>query len=272
MTSPWKKIIARSKAYEEVVEACRYILYKDAVAADARAYLDSRLPRTTQAKYQFGFFPSNTDLQQLYSLGISKSILDKLLLTYPKYAAGSKKTHCHFNNHNLIMPFRDMYGNIISLLGRTLVSDEKQKELGLQKYKYTINAKKELYVFGLNYSKEHIIKKNTVICVEGQFDHIALNEVGIYNSVAFGWANMSKYQFFNINRFTSNFILLLDNDDAGIKARKKIKAVYGDKANIIHAYVPKEYKDIDECLRKDKDKNLIIKWISNIPTNKERDG
>lgn len=256
------KISERSKIFEEIVEACQYILDKDSIAKDARLYLDNRLSKDAQKKYQFGYFPQDNSLQQLYSLGIKKEILEKLYLLYPKYVSGTKINHGHFNNHNLIMPFRDSYGNIISLLGRTLLSEEAQNNQNLQKYKYTINAKKDLYVYGLHNARKHIIKKNYVICVEGQFDYIACAEAGIHNCCALGWANMGKYQFFAINRYTNNFLILTDNDDAGKKARVKIKDAYAKYANIKNAYIPNEYKDIDECLRKDPNKNDIIKWLN----------
>lgn len=254
-----KKIQDRSKVFEEIIEACQYILNKDDIAINARTYLNSRLTSDAQNKYQFGYFPQDNHLQQLYSLGIKKDILEKLYLLYPKYVSGIKINHGHFHNHNLIMPFRDPYGNIISLLGRTLSNDD-----SVQKYKYTINAKKDLYVFGLNNSRKHIIKKNLVICVEGQFDYIACNEAGIHNCIAFGWANMSKYQFFALNRYTNNFLLLMDNDDAGKKARIKIKDMYSKYANIKNVYVPNDYKDIDECLRNDNSKDDIVKWLKGI--------
>lgn len=254
-----KKIQDRSKVFEEIIEACQYILNKDDIAVNARTYLNSRLTSDAQNKYQFGYFPQDNHLQQLYSLGIKKDILEKLYLLYPKYVSGIKINHGHFHNHNLIMPFRDPYGNIISLLGRTLSNDD-----SVQKYKYTINAKKDLYVFGLNNSRKHIIKKNLVICVEGQFDYIACNEAGIHNCIAFGWANMSKYQFFALNRYTNNFLLLMDNDDAGKKARIKIKDMYSKYVNIKNVYVPNDYKDIDECLRNDNSKDDIVKWLKGI--------
>jgi len=143
------------------------------------------------------------------------------------------------------MPFRDEHGRIVSLLGRT-ISTEK----AIQKYKYTLGAHKEMFVFGLNKAKESIIKKNYAICVEGQFDCITCQSKGINNTVALGWANCSRYQFFQLRRCTNNLVLLLDNDDAGEKARHKIKARYGAFCNITSIKPPSDFKDIDEFLRK----------------------
>ena len=73
-------------------------------------------------------------------------------------------------------------------------------------------------------------------------------EGGIKNIVALGGSNMTHYQFSIINRYTNNIFLLLDNDEAGEKGRKRIIELFGKHANIRNFYVPEPYKDIDEFL------------------------
>src|SRR5690606_13299085 len=106
---------------------------------------------------------------------------------------------------------RDVYGDIVSVLGRNILPPDEQKRLGIQKYKYTLNAAKEMHVYGLDVAKEHILNKNYVICVEGQFDCISCHENGVSNVVALGWATITKYQLFQLLKYTDNIILLFDN-------------------------------------------------------------
>lgn len=259
----YNKIEERSKLFQEVINACSFILKNDSIADSARNYLNNRLPIERQEKYQFGFFPQNDNLHDLISL-LGKDLLTQLTLIYPKYVSGGSKLRGHFHNHNLIMPFRDAYGNIIAILGRTLYSAEEQESLQIQKYKYSFGAHKDMYVYGLECAKQAIIENDCAIGVEGQFDAIACHEANIKNTVAFGWANMTRFQFFTLRKYTKNFILLLDNDEAGKRAKNKLKNKYRKYANIIGANVPEPYKDIDECLRIDSNKDSIIKWLKEL--------
>lgn len=252
----------RTKLFEEVIAACRSILKTDIIAADAREYLNARVSEEYQEKFEFGYFPPDDQLGYLTSILPDQKILEQLLLVYPKSISGGSKLHGQLNDHNLIMPFRDVHGNVISLLGRTLQSSNK-----VQKYKYTLGAHKYLYIFGLDKAKQSIIEKNYVICMEGQFDCIACHANGIHNVVALGWANCSQYQFFQLHRYTNNLVILLDNDDAGSKAKLKIKDRFADFANVKPASPPKGFKDIDEFLRNVEDqnrKNSIIDNLNNI--------
>ena len=82
--------------------------------------------------------------------------------------------------------------------------------------------------------------------VEGQFDVIKSYEAGLNNVVALGNSNMSYNQFCLITRYTDNIFLLLDNDEAGEKGRKRIIDCFSKFANIRNFFLPDPYKDIDE--------------------------
>lgn len=263
MAGPIAQFKKRSELFEQVTAACRWILKTDPIAANARDYLNNRVSIDEQEKYELGYFPTDDKLDFLTSI-VDKSILEELTLVYPRHISGGTKMRGHFNHHNLVMPFKNVHGNTISLLGRTLFSSEEQKERCLQKYKYTLGANKDLYVFGLDRAKQAIIEKNCVICVEGQFDCIACHAAGINNVVAFGWANCTRYQFFQLRRYTNNLVLLLDNDDAGIKARTKLKERYNSYASIRLMMPPNGFKDIDEFLSEGKDQIRKERTINNL--------
>jgi DNA primase len=238
-----------SELYSEITAACYKILVNNPIASDTREYLLSRIPEEYWEQYGFGYFPDDDNLDVLFSL-IKPSYLKEANIVYPKYPIGIKG---HFCDHNLIMPFTDVYGNIIALLGRSLLGKEEREELGIQKYKYTKGARKSLYVYGLDKAVKSIIKKDYVICVEGQFDRISCHIRGIHNVVAFGGADCSPYQFFQIHRYTNNIIIMMDNDKPGLKARTRIRNNYCDFANIETARPPDGYKDLDEFWRKESD-------------------
>jgi len=127
--------------------------------------------------------------------------------------------------------------------------------------KHNPKFKKGNHLFGLFENKKNIMEKNCVFVVEGQFDVIKAYEKGFNNVVALSNSNMTQYQISLITRYTDNIFLLLDNDEAGEKGRKRIVDMFGKYANINNFYLPMEYKDIDEYLTNNsyEDISFIIK-------------
>lgn len=251
------------RIFNRFVKVTQELLHTSPVAQKAKQYLDSRLAEEHQKTYEFGFFPDDDNLHILTKM-FPKEQLDELGFCYPKFVAGGLAPHGHFAQHNLIMPFRDVHGNVISILGRCLIDEAEREEIGLQKYKYSIGSKKDFFVYGLDKAKQHIIEKNVVIGVEGQFDCISLHVAGVRNVVAFGWANVSRYQMFQLHRYTNNIILMFDSDEAGKKAKSRVKTRYKDIANIKTISQPKGYKDIDQFLRTstdEVDRNSVIERL-----------
>jgi len=246
--------------FERVFNACKYLLYNCPEAEDHLIYLNSRLNSCTQDKFQFGYFPGSDKLNLLIPL-VGESVLKELGLIqqreYQSPVFGSKINISYFEYHQLIMPYKDLYGNIIGLVGRSLLGDDERKLLSVPaKYKNTSFSKGN-HMFGLFEAKESILTKDMVYVVEGQFDVIKSFEKGITNIVAIGSSNMTFNQLSLLCRYTQNICLLLDNDEAGESGRKKIKEKYSRYANIIDKlYVPKGYKDIDEYLKENSFEDL----------------
>jgi DNA primase len=236
----------------KIVTLCKELLDQSPLAYNCKEYLDSRLDKETQDKFQFGYFPAFKDIKLISSIVSEEELIDNNLIY--KFGAYQK---CFFENHNLIMPYKDAYGNIVALVGRTLYTDEERKERNIAKYKNS-SFKKELYLFNLNEAIEHIKENGFVYVVEGQFDAIKAYESGLKNVVALGNSNMTGYQLALILRYTNNIHLLLDNDEAGIKGAEKIIKDYSQYANIVSLRLPKGYKDLDDCLKQVKADDLTF--------------
>ena len=244
--------ISKQKVLRKVVRACQDLLLTSDYAISARRYLNSRIDKEDQMLWKFGYFPTDDHLGDLLSM-VSKRELELLKLYYPKFLDGGMSLHGHFSKHNLVMPFYNVHGDIVAILGRCLLSEESRQEALLHKYTYSAGCRKDLYVYGLDKARESIIAQDFVIGVEGQFDCIALHANGITNSVAFGWANLSRYQMFQLHRYTNNIIIMLDNDDAGNTGKSIIREKFKDVANIKLISPPNGFKDIDEFFRGSKD-------------------
>jgi DNA primase catalytic core len=238
----------------KITESCQYLLKNYPGAQEVRDYLDSRLNEKSQELFRFGYFPNTNNIQVLADLVGEQTLLDEGLIYYRQIEDSlfpRRFKFCYFENHPLVMPYRDAYGNIVGLMCRTLLSDIEMKARKIAKYKNT-KFEKGYCVFGLYENKRYILEQNQVFVVEGQIDAIKAMEVGLRNIVAIGNNNISSYQFSIINRYTNNIILLLDNDEAGEKGRKRALDKFGQLANIRNFYIPESFKDIDEYITKEK--------------------
>ena len=232
----------------KIAESCHCLLNNFSEAQSCLDYLDSRLSKESQSTFQFGFFPSNQNLNVLLD-----SVQDELIkykLIYSRQISDSLGPRTiylsYFENYPLMIPYRDVYGNVIALVGRTFLSEQERKQQGLSKYKNTV-FKKSQHLFGLYENHQSITDNDSVYVVEGQFDVVKAYEIGFRNVVALGGSNMSSHQFALLLRYTNNIFLLLDNDDAGNKGRNNIMHSYGKYANIQNFYLP-NYKDVDEYI------------------------
>lgn len=248
--------------FDELVEACQFLLHNYPEAQDVRSYLNARVDENTQKKFQFGYFPDNYHLPVLSSL-IGEGTLSKEKILFIKITEDTQYPrtikYSHFENQPLIMPYKDPYGNVVGLVGRSILPEVEIKKNKIAKYKNTAESKsfkKGHLLFGLYENKKSIMDNNLVYVVEGQFDVIKATERGMDNIIGLGSTNMTPYQFSVISRYTDNIILLLDNDEAGERGRQKIVEKFGRFANIQNFYLPEGYKDIDEYLSKNDLSNL----------------
>lgn len=234
----------------KLTKYCKELLLNLPQAENVRIYADKRFSKNIQDKFDFGYFPSQEYLDVL-SAEISFEELSKLELVFDKiYYNGITQKNVRYStmqNHNLIMPYRNCYGDIIGIVGRSTLSDKERDIKNISKYKNT-SFDKGLNLFGLNEAKESIIKNDIVYIVEGQPDFLKAYDKGLFNVVALGSSSMTFDQLALLVRYTDNIVLLLDNDNAGIAGSEKIIKQFGKLANIKIGKIPNGYKDLDEYL------------------------
>ena len=246
------KIIRSNKPtiLNKVSASCKYLLDNFPEAQDVKSYLKSRITDESQNLFQFGYFPGIDNLNSLTDM-VGEDALRKVGFLFSKDIEDSlcprTINSLYFEDYPLILPFRDVYGKTVALIGRSLLPEKELKERKISKYKNTKFLKGN-FLFGLYENKQCILEQNAVYIVEGQFDVIKAVERGFRNIVALSGSSMTPYQFSVISRYTNNMFLLLDNDEAGEKGRKLIVSRFGKLANIQNFYLPESYKDIDEYL------------------------
>jgi DNA primase len=243
---------------EQIVQSCQFLLHQYPEAKDVKNYLDSRLSQESQDKWGFGYFPDVNNLQSLIDLvGEDLLVKSKVLVTgcIEDSWMPRKVFRNYFQDYPLVMPYRNAYGQVVGLVGRSLLGERELKEKKIAKYKNTretMEFKKGNLLFGLFENKKNILEKRCVYMVEGQIDVIKAGEIGLYNVVGLGTSSLTSWAFSVITRYTDNIFLLLDNDEAGQTGRERIVRKYGCLANIHNFYVPEEYKDVDEYISKEK--------------------
>jgi DNA primase len=230
--------------FQKVLDTCQKLL-KTEIALEAKTYLNSRMKEKTQTDFQFGFFPSSSHLSLM-----DINILHELKLSFEINNLINQHTS-FFEYHNLVFPVRDDYGFIIGLTGRTILSNEQQKERKIDKYKNSFYKKSHI-LFGLDQAKEAIQASKSVFLVEGQVDCIACHAAGFYNVVALGGPSLSLYQLYLLKKYGGTnikILLLLDNDKAGKEGSAKIIQKYNSLAKIKTIELPSQFKDIDQYLK-----------------------
>lgn len=242
----------RSVCYNKILTICKKLLtHPDIDNQEIKSYLDSRISPKSQKDFEFGYFPNQDNLNILLDK-FDPILLKKLKLIYTSQDQNGDIREYQpagvLREHNLIMPNRDMYGNIVGFIGRSILPEYQKTK----KYIYA-GFEKKIHPYNLFKAKHSIHKKNAVVIVEGQIDCITCCEFGIDNVVALGGSEMSKQQFFLLSSLTDNFILLLDGDEAGKKAQKQIINRYSKYVNFKKISLPSQFKDVDQYLRNDKD-------------------
>jgi len=164
-------------------------------------------------KFQLGYSPEQKDAFTRTALkqGYKLDYLVKTGLTIQKDNYQGDRFH-----GRIIFPIYGLSGNVVGFGGRIMKSNDKMA-------KYINSPESELYqksriLYGLNFAKSDIVKKERCYLVEGYTDVIGLHQAGIENVVSSSGTALTSEQVRLIKRFTDNITIIYDGDDAGIKA------------------------------------------------------
>lgn len=241
-----------SNRFKSIIRGCHILLKNACIAQTHYQYIKKRISDLGINNFEVGYFPPAEYIDYILDF-VSEEILQQTGILFIKEILNrgniQKNYYNFFEKHNIIIPNYNEYGDIVSISGRTILSDDEMKENKIQKYKNAVYSK-SLYLYGLHRAKKAIILNDCVYIVEGQIDCIACHNNGIYNCVAITGSSLSRYQFNLLLRLTNNLILILDNDVAGRKACNKIHKEYGKYCNIMEVKIPEEYNDVDIYLKK----------------------
>lgn len=223
--------IDRQRERENILEEALnlFIAHKDGAKAyfKGRGWTDEEIEEA-----EIGFYSSQDEIiNYLSGQGFSKDSIKTAGLLTQGYG----------ETHKIVIPYRDPVGRLKGFIVRATDTIE-------PKYKFSYGIEKDS-PFNLNEAR----KEKTLILVEGFIDAILLTLRGIKGVIAIGGSTLTETQLDTALRYgAKDFIIALDNDEAGRKGTEKaISLIYkkGVKAYVMpYPEVPK-YKDPDELIR-----------------------
>lgn len=203
-----------NKMYEAYDISLKYFVnnLNSGAGKKAREYLKNRkIDDKLIKKYEIGLSLANSnDLTNL----LTKKSYDINMIN----EIGLSNDKHDVYNDRIMFPLHDTYGKCVGFSGRIYDSSSDSKYVNT---KESPIFKKGEMLYNYHRVKEECRKKNYVIVMEGFMDVIRASSVGINNCIALMGTSMTKEQLNLIKRLSSNIILCLDGDDAGVNATLK---------------------------------------------------
>ena len=222
--------------------AKRYFVRELFKSPEALAYCKERgLSEQTLRDFEFGFAPKNAyELKQL--LNSNKVTNEKLCESGLYYKRDDGKLGAFFYNR-LIIPIRDVDGNVIAFGGRVIDSESQPK--------YKNSPETPLYRKRDNlfaYDKAKNAGKDYVFLCEGYMDAIALHSIGIPNTVASLGTALTDEQCELIRDIACKVVMLYDTDKAGQTATQRAIRLLENHGVRVYVGTTAPYKDVDEFI------------------------
>lgn len=180
----------------------------------ARSYLAKRKLTALTADYRLGLSPDwSSVIDFLKGLAFTEAEIVK------SGVAGRSDRGTVYDRFKgrLIFPILDSQGRPIAFGGRVL-DDSSPKYLNSPE---TPLYHKGSVLYGLAQAKNHCIKQDAAIVVEGYTDLLALAGAGIGNVVATLGTAFTLDHFKLLSRFSARIILVFDGDEAGLHAAER---------------------------------------------------
>ena len=189
-----------------------------------RDYLEKRrIERDVWSVFSLGYAPDRWD--GLTSFLSSENIPLNSAKLVGLVASRKGGGYYDYFRGRIIFPIKDYSGRPIGFGGRTL-KDKPPKYLNSPD---SAVYRKSYSVFGLPITREPIAQDNRVLIVEGYFDLLSLYQAGIRSVVSPLGTALTQGHIQALKRYSGNFYLLFDADEAGEKAAARSLALFLDE-------------------------------------------
>ena len=130
--------------------------------------------------------------------GVSYDVMEKYQVRYDPFS------------NRLVYPIRDLFGNIISIKGRTLDPDFKEKKI--RKYTYFQKIGDLDLLFGYYEHLNYIKGSNEIILFEGEKSVMLAESWGIYNTTAMLTSHLNSLQLLILIKLGVRTVFALDKE------------------------------------------------------------
>ena len=207
----------REKLLETLAAAQRFYSAELAKPGSrAAAYLEKRgVPQDFVKRLSLGHAPDAWDaLATSLSGAFPESLLAEAGLVQPR---SEGRGHYDRFRDRLLFVVRDERGRAVGFGGRALSPEQEPKYLNSPES--PVFLKKRL-LYGLSEARDAIRKRDRVVLVEGYFDHLALLQAGIDETVASMGTALTPEQAEKLRRLCPAVIVCYDGDSAGRAATR----------------------------------------------------
>jgi len=217
-----QKINERKRIYSIMEEATLFFENNLQERKTALEYLEKRgLDNETIKKFRIGFVKD--EWQSLYEALKEKKYtneeMEKSGLIIKKEGTG--RFYDRFRSR-IIFPIFDSSGRVVAFSGR--IFGEAEQQDGQAKYlnsPETVLFEKSKILFGYNFAKTDIRKRDFSILVEGQMDIIMAHQAGFTNTVATSGTAVTNQHLILLKRLSNKLMMAFDGDEAGLRAANK---------------------------------------------------
>ncbi len=215
--------------------------------AVALEYLKNRgLSEQTIVKWQIGFAPE--DFHALERALMQKGIKPEQMVKAGVSSRNERGQMYDRFRGRITFPIYNYFGETVGFSARILNDDGKSAKY--VNSPETIIYNKSKILFGLNFAKDTIRKKDEAVLVEGQMDCISAHQAGFANTIAVSGTALNEYGFAQLARLTKNLKFCFDADVAGQTATRRSGELALKNNFKLKLIILKAVKDPDELIKK----------------------
>ncbi len=227
--------------FEVMNEAQKY--YRQNLKKGSKPYnylTDRGILEETIEFLQLGYAPERGVVNFLLKKGFEREIIEKAGLTVSN---GIDR----FRNR-VMFPIFNLFDKVVGFGGRIIEKVDNAPKY-LNSPTTPIFEKKNL-LYGLNFSKDYIRKRDFIILVEGYMDFASLFQRGVFEvAAALGTAFTERHAKL-IRRFASKVYLSFDADEAGLKAAIRSFEILANEGLFVYAIDLPNGEDPDSYVSK----------------------
>jgi DNA primase len=249
----------KEKLYEILELSCKFYQYqleKSQKAEVVKKYLkDRKIKKEQFEEFRIGFArPGWRNLLE-FLLSRNHDLVDiarsGLVVQKDGTTGAFQEDYYDRFRERIMFPVIDVVGRVVGYSARIMPGGDESTAKYVNTSQSPIYDKSQV-IYGLSQAKVEIKKQDFVIIVEGNLDVVASFSAGVKNVVAVSGTALTKEQIDILKRYTKNFKLCFDMDEAGQKAAaKSIQLCLSNNLETEIILLPEGFKDVNDLVIED---------------------